>query len=174
MASETIHIEKANRNQQFLVSLITAPHPYSDWIAVAAFYKAVHVVEAVFARNQPLAAQHSVDHTSRNRILKTSYPEIWSHYFFLYKTSLIARYLEFSHGGAPQQYASFQSYMIHHQVVTQLLEIDLVGVETESIPYLSGVPPLAAYPAPVKPATPASGGFTLPPTGAPPSSPPKP
>lgn len=165
MASEGVHIELANRNQDFLDELMAAPSPFSDWIATAAFYKCVHVTEAVFANNEPAATKHSIDHQKRNHLLRTSYPKIWTYYSLLYRASRIARYLEF-HGAS---HATFSGYMNHGRVLTVLLDTHLVGVENESLALLSGSHVLRTYgtPPPIPPATPPSPAFALPPAATP-------
>jgi hypothetical protein len=152
MADEAGHLEQASRNQDFLGRQLSEHAPFWDWIAVTAFYKAIHVVEAVFFNNEPRATAHSIDHRGRNHLLKTKYPDIWRHYYHLFRTSLIARYLEFSSTGP--RYSSFSDFMTDHLVLTQLLALDLVGVETEAIPYLSGAHTLRIFiPPPPPPAS---------------------
>ncbi len=142
MSAEVVHVDLANRNNAFLRTLVNSANPFSDWIAIVAFYKAVHIAEAVFAANEPLATQHSVDHFSRNHLLKSKYPEIWDGYQSLYNASRIARYLG--------THADFSSYMSEHDVISVLLGIDLVNVEAEAVPLLSGAATLSAYGSPVK------------------------
>lgn len=134
MASEGVHIDLANRNQRFLEEILGAPVPYSDWIATVAFYKAVHVAEAVFAVNETGKAQHSTVHSERNHLLKTKYNQIWKNYSPLYRASRLARYLEFHNKSHP----SFSTFFSHAKVVDELLGEDLVGVESEAMNLLSG------------------------------------
>lgn len=164
MASESVHIALSNRNQDFLEKLLAEPVPFSDWIATVAFYKAVHVAEAVFACKEPAASQHSTDHSKRNHLLKTSYPQIWTYYSLLYRASRIARYLEFQ--GA--NHSTFSSFMSHGRVVSVLLETNLLGVEFESTPLISGAHPLKPFrpPEPLLAVTQASPLFALPPISA--------
>lgn len=61
---------------------------FADWIAIAAFYKAVHLVEMLRA----VDGQHSRGHAGRRKYLKTVYPKIWIEYFPLDNFSIHARY----------------------------------------------------------------------------------
>jgi hypothetical protein len=47
------HIALANRNQATLEYLLLDAPRCSEWIAAVAFYKSLHVVEAIFARESP-------------------------------------------------------------------------------------------------------------------------
>lgn len=87
MATEDAHLEKAQTNQAFLE---TIPDEFSDWLAIVAFYKAVHLVEAVFARQ----GVPSHNHAQRNRRLKRRYPEIWKNFRPLYNASTLLRYTD--------------------------------------------------------------------------------
>lgn len=59
MASEAAHLAKADSNQSFLE---TIGDEYPDWLAIVAFYKAVHLVEALFAKE----GRQSKSHYGRN------------------------------------------------------------------------------------------------------------
>jgi len=85
MATESGHLEKAQRNQAFL-DTITDEFP--DWLAIVAFNKAVHLVEALFARK----GVPSHDHRHRNTKLKRNYPGIWIDFGPLYQASKWLRY----------------------------------------------------------------------------------
>lgn len=62
---------------------------YPDWIAVVAFYEAVHLVEAGF-RNAGKPNSHK--HRQRNDRLKRDYPGVWRHFRPLWNLSKLARY----------------------------------------------------------------------------------
>ena len=53
MSTESEHIALANRDQATLEYLLLDPPKCSEWIAAVAFYKSLHVVEAIFAQNRP-------------------------------------------------------------------------------------------------------------------------
>ena len=143
MASEQEHISKANRNGDFLDQQLAAAISYDDWIAVAAFYKAVQIAEAIFAKLQPFDTAHSVSHKKRNAILKRDYPRIWRPYYQLFRASLVARYLEVGHPGAA--FPTFANFISHHDLVEVLLGVELIMVETEAAPLLSAGHGLKGY-----------------------------
>jgi hypothetical protein len=94
MPNEEAHIRLANKNQTIIDSLLPRLNETSEWVTTIAFYKALHVVEAVFWNNPDI--KHGRDHTSRECHLKKSnrYKKIFEHYRPLYSASLIARYME--------------------------------------------------------------------------------
>jgi hypothetical protein len=87
MASEAAHLAKADANQAFLD---TISDQFPDWLAIVAFYKAVHLVEALFARQG--APSHN--HGHRNRRLKKRYPSIWRDFAALFRASTLLRYTD--------------------------------------------------------------------------------
>jgi hypothetical protein len=121
MASEKVHIECANRTQLTLRQLLADKETHSPWIAVTAFYKALHVVEAVFANDKSI--RHTSDHSARERALKTvrRYEHIYKNYSHLYRASINARYLP--------HHACFDDFLSPDQVVDQLLKHYLRQVE---------------------------------------------
>ena len=68
MASEADHLAAANLNQKTLAYLCQDVSIHGPWVAVVAFYKALHIVEAVFANDPDI--RHCTDHGSRERALK--------------------------------------------------------------------------------------------------------
>lgn len=88
MATEATHLKKAASNHAFLESL---GDDYPDWLATVAFYTAVHLVEALFARKH--TPSHS--HGDRNRTLKQRYPAIWQDFRPLYSVSKLVRYSDY-------------------------------------------------------------------------------
>jgi len=56
MATESVHIAVANRTQKTIVRLLKDLTDSSPWIAITAFYKALHVVEAVFFQRHKYTA----------------------------------------------------------------------------------------------------------------------
>ncbi len=85
MASKDQHLAKAERNQAFLDSL---DDRYPEWLAVVAFYKAVHLVEALFATQ----GVHSKRHHERNKRLKSKNPDLWMQFRPLHDVSRQVRY----------------------------------------------------------------------------------
>jgi hypothetical protein len=54
MSTEAEHLALANRNQAALDHLLSDTARCSEWVAVVAFYKSLHVAEAVFLRGKSL------------------------------------------------------------------------------------------------------------------------
>lgn len=86
MATESEHLQKAQHIQDFLDSINVNSFP--DWYATAAFYKAVHLVEALCRRRGHATGSH----LRRNTLLKRRYPAIWRDYRPLWAFSRTARY----------------------------------------------------------------------------------
>lgn len=178
MATEAQHIAQANRNQDALSQLLSGPNPFSDWIAVIAFYKALHIVEAVFHCQslKPPSPGHiaipdgNQRHVDRNSLTKQLFPQIWRDYSHLYNTSLVARYLEFGPPYATTTYSTFSAYMPHNVVLRLLLGRYLIQLENTAAPLLSAPQALQRYlPPPAQTPTPAgsqSGSTTAPPASA--------
>ena len=145
MPSEEAHIRLAIRNQTALDYLATEVDKYAEWVATVAFYKALHVVEAVFARDKAIG--HGRDHGPRHQYLKRNnrYQHIWKNYWNLWRASTVARYLEdngHTHG-------SFAEYMTPDQVVDRLIKGNLHRVQMSARKFLSpasvaalGLPPV--------------------------------
>lgn len=127
MASESSHLDWANRTQQTISHLLQRPRVNSPWIAIAAFYKALHLVEATFA-NDP-AIGHTADHGSRAEWLKKArrYVQIYKHYHPLQDASYVARYLT----------RPFDEYLSPDEVVAILLKHHLVQLEKSAVKFLS-------------------------------------
>jgi hypothetical protein len=86
MGTETEHKEKADHNQRFLETI--DPENYGDWVVTVCFYKALHLVEMLLARD----GRHSDNHRARHDTLKREYQDIWRQYLPLYTQSRRARY----------------------------------------------------------------------------------
>jgi hypothetical protein len=125
MATEAAHIAVANANQRTLDHLRSDIGTHGPWVAVVAFYKALHIVEAVFANDKDI--RHTCDHGQRERTLKTTnrYSQINKHYAPLARAATIARYL---HDGS-KEYSSFFDYMRGDQIEPELLNHRLHQVE---------------------------------------------
>ena len=86
MGTQIQHEEKADSNQSF-VDFISVSG-FSDWIATAIFYRAVHLVEMLFA----IENWHSSSHSERNAKLQKEHQDIYADYHPLYNYSRFARY----------------------------------------------------------------------------------
>jgi len=139
--SEQAHVEVAQANQTTLEYLLCNVAAHSPWVATVAFYKALHVAEAVFAGN--LEIGHCADHETRNRTLKVKYQDMWRHYRCLWSLSRLARYL----ADGQKQITSFYSYM-RPESVKEVAVAHLKGVQRTAAEHLSaeslqalGLPP---------------------------------
>jgi hypothetical protein len=96
MPTELDHIALANRNHTTLAALVKFDdiENHAEWITTIAFYKALHVVEAVFAHS---FHEHGTGHEDRLFRLKAVDENLHKHYRALWSASTIARYL-YDHG----------------------------------------------------------------------------
>ncbi|MDR3619660.1 MAG: hypothetical protein P4L85_09940 [Paludisphaera borealis] len=122
MPNEASHLSLANHNQDLLDKLVAEIDAFPDWAATVAFYKALHVVEAVFACENP--ARHGADHPTRERVLKSDkkYEHIYRNYRVLYAASMVARYMQ-------DDRTNFSDYLTPQRVVDELLKHRLHEVE---------------------------------------------
>jgi len=92
MPSRAAHLKMAEHNQTTLDYLIEKLDTHPDWVVTVAFYKAVHLAEALLAAAD--ADAHSHDHRSREFALKNnpSYANAYKHYRPLRDASFLARY----------------------------------------------------------------------------------
>jgi len=82
------HLDQWKHNRSFLRSI---PGEYPDWIVTVAFYTALHVIDALLAKE----ARTITDHKTRNEVLRKTnrYEKIWRAYQPLYGLSRTVRYL---------------------------------------------------------------------------------
>ena len=133
MPTELAHIAQANRCQKVLAYLCQGQEDLSDWAAVLAFYKALHVIEAVFAVDQNIL--HGRHHTQRAKYLKSKkYQDLWRSYRPLLAAARVARYLEDDKGKA---HATFNAYLPPGSLASQLLMPNLVVLEKTAEDFLS-------------------------------------
>jgi hypothetical protein len=101
------------------------------WVATVAFYKAVHVVEAVFSGQDLKNARHSGSHDERSRTLgRSQFHLVAKPYEHLLNVSRVARYM---HGG----HSDFLAYIPRERVLGNLLGKHLRAVECECAKFLS-------------------------------------
>jgi hypothetical protein len=86
MPKPSQHQEKADHNRAFLNAIVSSGP--ADWIAVVAFYTAVHLVEKLRAYR----GEHSKDHEERGQAVRKNFRPIHTPYHELFNHSLIARY----------------------------------------------------------------------------------
>ena len=128
MASEADHIACANRTQKTISHLLQDIATHSPWLAITAFYKAIHIVEAVFANNRKIG--HASTHDEREKFLKDDrrYEKIYRHYSPLKRAALNARYLT--------DCTVFDNYLSPQEVVEKLLKHELHQVEESAAKFL--------------------------------------
>lgn len=128
MSSAAEHIACANRTQNTIGHLLADAPSHSPWIAVAAFYKAIHVVEAVFFYDKNV--RHTSNHDDRDTALRHNrrYDSIYKHYRPLKSASLNARYLT--------SCKIFDAYLSPDEVVGQLLKDHLHQIEQSAAKFI--------------------------------------
>jgi hypothetical protein len=89
MPAESDHVAQARRNARFLAGIdLQPPAQCCDWAVTVAFYTALHLVEAEFARRN----RHCTSHPKRNSEVSLHLGAIESDYLLLYMASRRARY----------------------------------------------------------------------------------
>lgn len=96
MPGQVEHEEKARSIERLLPALDEDETDHWDWLAVLAFYAALHWLDAYFAHH----GLHPSNHLQRNRAAHGL--PIWDEYYELYAVSRIARY---EAGRLPQRVA---------------------------------------------------------------------
>jgi len=116
--SERDHLAVAEGNQKAIEWLLSSETDFPAWVTTVAFYKALHLVDALLDRR---FKAHGYSHRARQQVLKTtnSFRSIYRHYRFLRGASEIARYLCDNQGG--KEYRTFSDYMPMSQVRSEIL-----------------------------------------------------
>lgn len=129
MPEASAHEQQALRNQKAIDHLLTSDEGHPEWVTTVAFYKALHLVEAVFCCDPKSPKKHTCEHSVRNGMLRgtKSFSKIWKHYAPLYRLSLLARYLHHTNGGGGHQ--SFADYMSVDDVKDKVLGHRLKQIE---------------------------------------------
>ena len=63
MPSKQVHLKQAEHNQALIDQLFALTDDFSDWITTAAFYKALHLIEALFTQDPEI--RHTTTHADR-------------------------------------------------------------------------------------------------------------
>lgn len=79
MASQVEHIEKAEHNEAFCLSIEETP--YLDWVVTGIFYSALHYTESYLA----IKGEHPNNHPIRNNIIEDDPNLGWRFYVKMYK-----------------------------------------------------------------------------------------
>ena len=137
MPSENAHITLALRNQQTLNYLLAEDSKHPEWIVTVAFYKALHIVEALFAKDMPNLS-HGRNHEAREKILKKNrpYSHIWHYYRDLWNASIVARYFFDERQGVDGR-GCFTDYMSVEAIRTEILGNCLAQVQKSASKFLS-------------------------------------
>jgi hypothetical protein len=132
VARTSDHIALANRNQDALGFLLGEHTRFPEWITSIAFYKALHVVDAMLD-NDGAPVPH--DHRSRARILKSDrrYSNVYKHYHALWNASSVARYLT-ELGG--KDYKAFADFLAADRVRADMVNHRLHQVEESALKLL--------------------------------------
>jgi hypothetical protein len=128
MSDKESHLAQAEKNQLTIDYLLGDSDKHPEWIATIAFYKAVHLVEALFSTEKKLQIKpHSNDHSSRLDTLKKNnrYLNIFKHFRPLFNASIIARYLCDDKGS----FCCFRDYYTIDDVKNKILNHHLKQIE---------------------------------------------
>ncbi|HHE41729.1 MAG TPA: hypothetical protein ENL12_03700 [Dehalococcoidia bacterium] len=89
MAGRDKHLQKARRNIEFLCEILGVAQSKRklDWCAIAAFYAAVHIVDACLDPEH-----HPTSHGDRNKLIGRE--DFWIEYSSMYSLSKKSRYLD--------------------------------------------------------------------------------
>ena len=128
MPSQNAHLDLARRNQDLIDHLLKDIDRFPDWVTTVAFYRALHLVEAVFAADPHI--KHGGDHGNRLHLLKYNrqYAAIFKAYQPLWAASVVARYLEDKESAT--EVSSFSKYLTVEQVKATILNHYLRRVES--------------------------------------------
>ncbi len=117
--NEDTHVATA-RHCHDVLNHLDQEDEFCDWVAVLAFYKGLHVVDAVLWSNKHKS--HGVNHRKRLDTLKTTsrYKHIYKPFQRLHHAAQIARYLHPPGRGKPapadDTFTAFDQYMSAEEV----------------------------------------------------------
>ena len=125
MPDRKSHLNLAEKNQKTIDYLLEKLDEFPEWIATVSFYKALHLVEALFSQNSKV---HSQSHDSRLQHLKKTprYSNIYKHYRPLYTASMVARYMENKTKGS---FFNFTDFLTPKKVKSELIDHRLRKIE---------------------------------------------
>ncbi|MEI6541845.1 MAG: hypothetical protein WCO86_20315 [Planctomycetota bacterium] len=128
MPNKDSHLRIVHENTAAINWVRQAQPPMPQWVVTIAFYKALHIIEAVFAADKKSPIRHADDHAQRNDVLRREprYSHLWKHYRPLWNDSLIARYLQGNTG--TDTYSGFADYMPLIEVEKKHLNHNLVQI----------------------------------------------
>jgi hypothetical protein len=131
MPSKDAHISAAKANQH-TIDYLAANDEHMPWVVTVAFYKALHIIEAVLDADPACPIKHTDDHKTRNNLLKRTnrYRNLWQNYRPLWEASLIARCLR-ANEAAPS-HDVFSTYMPANKVRSLILGHYLAQIESSA------------------------------------------
>jgi hypothetical protein len=120
MPRKSEHLAKARHNDQALLYLAERIDSFPDWVCIAAFYEALHIVEAVLDHD---GRGDTATHRSRQTLLKTErrYQKLYYHYRPLRAASEVARYMA-SEG---REFSDFSQYLSPADVRSEIVDYQL-------------------------------------------------
>jgi hypothetical protein len=109
------HAALACRNHAVLDMLLPHCDAHPEWVVTVAFYKAVHLAEAVFKCED---GTDSTEHWDRNERLRRDHQHVWKLYSPLWMASKVARYLECGQPGTATHrvFSTFSAHRSPNQV----------------------------------------------------------
>lgn len=136
MPNKTAHLRAARKNADTIEYLKERFDDFPEWVVTVAFYRALHIVEAVFHDDEKSPVDHTDQHSQRNHCLKTTkrYQKLWRHYRPLYNDSMVARYLQQHGSGEPVEV--FSSYLSTEKIEGIHLKHNLHQVERTAMTLL--------------------------------------
>ena len=123
MPTAEAHIDKQNRTQLALSDLQQSQNrpQHGGWIVTLAFYKALHAVDAYFAKQGIDREGHDKRHNTRDRQVQYHLGSIHREYSALYTASIQARYEEYTH--EPQEVTRLVNHALRiEEYIKTLLE----------------------------------------------------
>lgn len=135
MPSDFNHIRIANKFQTTINFLLTQKEQHAEWITTIAFYKALHIIEAVFYNQKSI--RHGHNHEDREQYLKrdNKFKNIFKHYRPLWAASTVARYLEDQ--SRKKDYGTFHDYLPIENIEPEILNHRLRQIEKTAKKFLS-------------------------------------
>ncbi len=109
----------------------------SEWIAAVGFYKSLHVVEAIFARESPTC--HINNHHRRLERIKDErrYALFYPSFRAMWSAALVARYLAYQTGpNQTSSFACFDDYLPAKDIRAKLLDNYLLQFERLAVQLL--------------------------------------
>ena len=101
-------LRKAKRNKSFILqNLIKVIDRFPDWLAVVAFYSALHFVDAHLLKHHGIQREH---HHEREKDVATHLTEIYPSYKRLYEMGFRSRYMSVEDNPTPDEAKSAVEY----------------------------------------------------------------